>query len=282
MRSLHIYCDGGFGNRFNALVAGLALAKKTGLSPVIAWPRNNWCGAQFSTLLTNKLPVLEMELTAYLKEKENFHFFSTEDEHMKFGVPNKSPLHTPTLDEAIAHIDTDTKNVFFSTPLIPNFLAWDDVRNQVAELCFAPGIIDKMHSFLQEKGLSDFLGLHIRKTDFGSNGADDDNLYTLVTNCPQKQFFVCSDDKEVERRFGNLPNVAIYTKRAHVEKLIAGDWNSAISDHSGRVYACNVNRSETSVEDALVDLLILSRSQIVRTSNSTFLNTALLLKQVSA
>jgi hypothetical protein len=139
-----------------------------------------------------------------------------------------------------------------------------------------------MQTFLHKNGLSDFLGLHIRKTDFGSHGADDDNLYTLVTNCPQKQFFVCSDDKEVERRFGNLPNVAIYPKRAHVEKLVEGDWNSTISDHSGRVYACNVNRSETSVEDALVDLLILSRSQIVRTSNSTFLNTALLLKQVAA
>lgn len=282
MRSLHIYCDGGFGNRFNALVSGLALAQKTGLTPVVAWPRNNWCGASFSTLLTNPLTVNELEVTTYLQDKETFHFFSTEDAHLKFGVPNQSPLHTPTLDGAIAHIQASEKNVFFSTPLVPNFLPWDDVRDQVAALHFSPAIVERMQNFLQAQQLDDFFGLQIRKTDFGSNGADDDNLFNLVTNCPQKRFFVCSDDKDVEERFMQLPNVAIYPKRAHVEKLVAGGWNSSINDHSGRVYACNVNRNEASVEDALVDLLILSHSQIVRTSNSTFLNTALLLKQVRA
>jgi hypothetical protein len=35
------------------------------------------------------------------------------------------------------------------------------------------------------------------------------------------------------------------------------------------------------VEDAIVDLLVLSHSQVVRTSQSTFLNTALLLKQAA-
>jgi hypothetical protein len=44
------------------------------------------------------------------------------------------------------------------------------------------------------------------------------------------------------------------------------------------VYPCNVNRSAQSVIDAVVDLLVLSHSQVVKTSNSTFLNAALLLK----
>ena len=83
----------------------------------------------------------------------------------------------------------------------------------------------------------------------------------------------------MEQRFGALPNVAIYAKRAHVEKLVEeGGWNSVTSDHSGRAYACNVNRSAISVIDAVVDLLILSRSDVVKTSNSTFLQTALLIK----
>ena len=41
-------------------------------------------------------------------------------------------------------------------------------------------------------------------------------------------------------------------------------------------------RSAQSVRDAVVDLMVLARSQIVRTSNSTFLNTALLLQAAAA
>ena len=130
--------------------------------------------------------------------------------------------------------------------------------------------------------MKEFLGIQIRKTDFGANGADDNNLFALVSQCPQKQFFVCSDDAAVEQRFGALPNVVTHPKRAYVEKVVDGGWNTPTADHSGRVYACNVNRNAVSVEDAVVDLLVLSRSQIVRTSNSTFLNTALLLKQAAA
>jgi hypothetical protein len=75
-----------------------------------------------------------------------------------------------------------------------------------------------------------------------------------------------------------LPNVAIYEKQAYVEKLVAGDWTTLASDHSGRVYPCNVNRSAQSVIDAVVDLLVLSHSEVIKNSNSTFLNAALLLK----
>ena len=39
-------------------------------------------------------------------------------------------------------------------------------------------------------------------------------------------------------------------------------------------------RQALSVEDAIIDLLLLSYSQIVSTSNSTFRNTALLLQNV--
>jgi hypothetical protein len=73
--------------------------------------------------------------------------------------------------------------------------------------------------------------------------------------------------------------VVIYPKRAYVEKRVTGNWNAVNTDHSGRLYPFNVERSATSVEDALVDLLILSRSQLVMTSNSTFLNAALLLQR---
>ena len=277
-RAIHLYCDGGFGNRFNTLVSGMLLAKAAGLQPIVVWPRNNWCGAGFAELLANDYQVIERELLSYLPDKDQFHFFMTED-HLGMGVPNQSPLQAQTLEEAVAYLNSDSRDVYYHSPLIPPFLDQAQVSKQVRALKFKAEIVAEADRFIRKHKLKEFFGVQIRKTDFGSNSADDGNLFELISNAAHKKFFVCSDDKDVEQRFGALPNVAIYAKRAHVEKLVeAGGWNSVTSDHSGRAYACNVNRNALSVIDAVVDLLILSHSQPVQTSNSTFLQTALLIK----
>lgn len=279
MRSIHIYCDGGFGNRFNGLVAGLAIAELAGLNPIVVWPCNNWCGASYEELIATPAQVVERELSSYAAEKDQFLFFTIED-HLGMGFPFQSPLQMPSLDSALDYLRSSDKDVHFHTPLIPAFLGTGAVHAQVRALQFQPALVAQAQAFMASRNLSDYFGIHIRKTDFGSNGSDDANLYQLVRDVPHKQFFVCSDDKDVEQRFGALPNVVMYPKRAYVEKLVDGSWNTPTADHSGRVYACNVNRNAVSVEDALIDLLVLSYSQIVSTSNSTFRNTALLLQSV--
>jgi hypothetical protein len=276
-RCIHIYCDGGFGNRFNGLVAGLLIAQAADLKPVVVWPLNNWCGASFTELFDAEAAVTENELLTYVPQKDKFQFFMTED-HLKMGVDNQSPLQTSTLEQAQSYLKSCDKDVFFHTPLIPGFLDLTAVKLMVNQLPIKAHIVSTARAFIADKGLTEFFGIHIRKTDFGNNGSDDENLFTLLSNCPQKKFFVCSDDAGVEARFSTLPNVSIYTKRAYVETLVDGDWNTLTADHSGRVYASNVTRSATSVEDAVIDLLILSYSQIVDTSKSTFRNSAMLLQ----
>ena len=277
-RSIHIYCDGGFGNRFNTLVSGMILAKLVDLQPIVVWPRNNWCGASFFELFDNDFNVIERELINYAPDKELFHFFMTED-HLNLGVENRSPLSIDSLDEALEYLKSDHRDVYYHSPLIPEFLYPDEVLKQVRQLKINAEIIANAEKFIIDQNLNDYFGVQVRKTDFGPNGADESHLYELISNADDKKFFVCSDDNEVEQRFSALPNVAVYVKRAHVEKLLEeGDWNSVTTDSSGRAYACNVNRSAISVIDAVIDLLILSHSMVVKTSNSTFLQTALVLK----
>jgi hypothetical protein len=279
MRTLHIYCDGGFGNRLNGLVSGLLFAGIAGLKPVAVWPCNNWCGARFGEIFENSdLQVIERELATYVPEKGNFHFFMTED-HLGMGVPNLSPLAAGALPEVIRYLQSDSRDVFYHSPLIPSYMEASWVSAQIRLLKIRGEIQGHAAQFMERAGLKDeFYGLQIRKTDFGVGGADDSALFELVQKAADKRFFVCSDSKEVEARFQKLPNVAVYGKQAYVEKLVAGDWTTLAADHSGRVYPCNVNRSAQSVIDALVDLLVLSHSKVVKTSNSTFLNSALLLK----
>jgi hypothetical protein len=279
MRTIHIYCDGGFGNRFNGLVAGLVIAELAGLHPVVVWPCNNWCGASYNELIATPAQVVERELSSYAPEIDKFQFFTIED-HLGMGFPFQSPLQMPSVGNALDFLRSSDKDVHFHTPLIPAFLEIGSVHAQVRKLEFQPALVARAQAFMDSRNLTEYFGIHIRKTDFGSNGSDDANLYQLVRDVPHKQFFVCSDDKDVEQRFGALPNVAMYPKRAYVEKLVDGTWNTPTADHSGRVYSCNVNRNAISVEDALIDLLVLSHSQIVSTSNSTFRNTALLMQAV--
>ncbi|HZE91737.1 MAG TPA: hypothetical protein VE029_08565 [Rhizobacter sp.] len=279
MRRLVIYCDGGFGNRFNALVSGLIVAKTLDLSPQIVWPVNNWCGASFGELFENELPVVDRELATYTAERERYQYFIVED---RLGLAKAwtSPLHMQTWDEVRAFTSASHDDVFYYTALIPNFIDLAARKEQVHALKLRGDITQRALGFLREASLQPgtYFGVQIRKTDFGGNGADDNNLFELLGKASNKRFFVCSDDKTVEERFKTLPNVSIYSKTAHVEKLVQGSWNEVTSDQSGRLYACNVNRSGQSVLDAVVDLLILSYSQVVQTSNSTFLQTALLMQ----
>jgi hypothetical protein len=276
-RSIHIYCDGGFGNRFNGLVAGLLIARLAALEPIVVWPRNNWCGAGFADLFAASQNVLDRELLTYGAEKDHFQFCMTED-HLNLGVANLSPLHATSLEQTLGYLQAGTQDVFFHTPLIPAWLDLALVKEQVRQLPLQSAIVSRAMAFIASRRLSDYYGIHIRKTDFGSNASDDKGLFELLRNCPQKRFFVCSDDAGVEQQFATLANVTTYPKRAYVEPLVEGGWNTPTADHSGRVYDCNVNRSALSVEDAVIDLLILSHSQVVDTSSSTFRNTALLMQ----
>ena len=46
-----IYCDGGLGNRLNALLSGMAIVHYFGIDYVIHWPANQWCAAAYSDIL---------------------------------------------------------------------------------------------------------------------------------------------------------------------------------------------------------------------------------------
>jgi hypothetical protein len=277
MRKLLIYCDGGFGNRLNGLVSGLALAEMVGLEPSVIWPRNNWCGAAYGQIFSDKRAVDEGELTEFVVDAAGFRFVMTED-HLRQGVDYVNPLEASSLADINQHIDDHTGDVFYHTPLIPRWIDMQHVMRIVSTLEFAPALWERTHEFLQQHKLKDFIGVHIRKTDFGANASDDEGLFKLLSGAPQLRFFVCSDDPDVEKRFCTLHNVVSYQKRAHVGRRIEGDWNTPTLDHSGRLYACNVERSAISVEDAVIDLLILAYSQILDSSKSTFRNSALLIK----
>ena len=121
----------------------------------------------------------------------------------------------------------------------------------------------------------------MRNTDFyDPHKPDFDQIFNQVSDTNETKYFVCSDDEELENKFNQLENVSVYPKTSYVEKLTdEGEWRSVIVDDTGVEYPFNVERSDESVRQAIIDLYILSKSDMMKTSNSSFLQTAILLKK---
>jgi glycosyltransferase involved in cell wall biosynthesis len=280
-RSLFIYCDGGLGNRINALISGLVTARLTGLAPIVVWPPNNWCRARYVDLFTTPLTVIEKELAEFARARHALQFLIVED---RLGLARRwiSPLDiadTGRLNSVIAAEDFD---VFYYTALIPPYITEEMTREQLRLLPFRPEYVAAAERFMSENGLSPdrFIGLHARRTDFGARGADLDALRKMVQEHPEAKFFVCSDDPEAERQLAASANVVVRRKADQVKRLVDGGWNEVITDSSGRLYPCNVDRGADAVREAVIDLLILSRSEIIPTSGSTFLSMARMLHSI--
>ncbi len=273
----HVLCDGGLCNRLNALVFALILKRKYGHDWAVSWPQNNWCGAAFGSLFQTALPVDETGIEQY-KATEQQHRLLMHENQIGFAadrlVINKT---LQGYEDYRAFLDAGPSVVYFNS-LLPPFVRVDEVRDALNLLGLNDDVARTARRFIADHRIdAQTVGLHIRKTDFG-DAVDDAALYRQVQTSPRR-FFVCSDDAEVNRRFAALPNCAVFEKTAFPAKLADGaGWQHWTTDAEGRRFPFNITRSGAAVVEGLIDLLILSQTEIVPTSHSTFLATARLFR----
>lgn len=269
------YCDGGLANRLNALLYCLVLRERWRHDWQISWRRNNWCGASFASLFEIDLPVHELSL-GHFKEREAEHWFVVHENQGGFD-PARVTHHAALGDHAAYRDLLDAHpNVCYIHNLLPGFVTLGDLQPALAALRVRPELLARVEAFCRVQAIDgSVLGLHIRKTDFGDT-VNDGELHSLVSRSPNR-FFVCSDDPEVTERFARLGNCHVLPKRHYPEKLIADSgWNSWTVDAEGRRFPFNIQRSEEAIVEALLDLLILSRTNPVMASHSTFFRMALI------
>lgn len=273
------FCDGGLSNRLNSLIFCLILRAKYGHDWVIGWPRNNWCGAAFDKLFESELAVRDQPLDYYRKHESEYQPVLHENQ-CNFSLDRLILQSQLTGYTDYATILNSHPNVLYCHNLLPGFVGAEDWALGLCQLGINARVRAVAEDFCQTHRIDGtVLGLHIRKTDFGDT-VDDQGLYNLVLTNPNR-FFVCSDDAEVNRRFSELPNCSVFEKQHFPQKLLAeGDWKAWTTDAEGRQFPFNITRPEDSIIEALVDLLILSRTTLVSTSHSTFLNMAIIFKTV--
>ena len=271
MKKLYILCDHGLGNRLGSLVGGLKTAELLNYQPIICWPINNWCQAEFHELFRSGIELESNEFSTMLVNQIHdsglpFFFISqfTEDTISK----NYFETSLPAVEE-IRKLNSDA---LFSCAKLPKSYVRnpEDISKYLKSLGIAESIRSAVEKFVIENKIDKTVrGVHIRKTD-SKNQIDETVVFENMKNSPQQRYFICSDDKSIEDKFITLSNVIIFPKSTYVEKLQDGHWRDNVTDDAGRNIIFNMNRPKQAMIEAFVDMLILSKTKIDRMSKSTF------------
>ena len=271
MKKLYILCDHGLGNRLGSLVGGLKTAELLNYQPIICWPINNWCQAEFHELFRSSIELESNEFATMLVNQIHdsglpFFFISqfTEDTISKNYFENSL--------SAVEEIRKLNSDALFSCAKLPKSYVRnpEDISKYLKSLGIAESIRSAVEKFVIENKIDKTVrGVHIRKTD-SKNHIDENIVFENMKNSPQQRYFICSDDKSIEDKFVTLSNVIIFPKSTYVEKLQDGHWRDNVTDDAGRNIVFNMNRPKQAMIEAFVDMLILSKTKIDRMSKSTF------------
>lgn len=276
MKKLIIFCDGGLGNRLGVLIGGILVAKKLNRIPFICWPENTWCGCSFNDLFDSKYEVINLNINELFNKYKHDKFIIHE---------NQTDLilehYYPNLENINLFKSNDDKILIYYHNSIPEYFTDDEVLLTLKEFSIKSSINDKVIRFCNENKINyNTLGIHFRKTDF-QYFLNEEEIFNYIKSSHENSFFICSDSFETEEKFSMLNNVKIYPKNNYVEKLKEGSWNEFIIDNEGRQFNFNVNRTKESVIEGFIDLLILSRTNIMIDSHSTFLKFAKLYNKIN-
>jgi len=268
MRKIFVLCDGGLGNRLNSLMGGLIAADKLACDPIICWPVNNWCGCAFEDLFETSYKIIDQGVTDIFLDDDKIYL--THDNQVGIVLTNEFKHSIESFDL----INKMSQDIVYFHNKIPSYFSQDDIIKKIKTLKIVPHIAMTAKSFCTQYNISrKTKGVHLRKTDYPRQ-LDSDEIYSIILNDKENQYFVCSDEQSTEEQFSQLANVCVFPKTSYVQKLNDGTWTQTTTDTSGRIFNFNIDRPKQSVIEAFVDLLILSQTSISVRNKSTFLSWA--------
>lgn len=279
---LEIFCDGGFGNRYNSLVSGLALAEQCGLEVKVYWPINESCGAGYHDIFETNLRISELKLTDLAGTLGDAYCLLHDTKGSDaLRVPFNSVYDYFSAEEFEKKVLGLYKRVFYYPAIMPGWIDGSCIRQEVSKLKLRPELIQQAELFIREGLGEPFYGIHLRRTDLNV-GLSDAEVHSLVIKFPGKVFFVCSDDPAAEAIATIQPNVRSRKKVSHVRrKNLEAGWQAPTEYDAGRVYFSNIQRGKEAILEGVIDLLVLSQSQIVSFTGSTFQSVARLIGEVN-
>ena len=270
-RELYIYCSGGFGNRFHCLAAGLHICEEADLEPIIIWPSVSVCRIKFSDVFAGEFNVRDS-----IPNIDQSYLIS----HINLSKNHFSDVNRFTSLNSVSESFKNSSSNFLVFMCCSIDKYKDFNLKVINKLKFHDSYFTKASKVICGR---DFIGVHLRSTDFEPKILDRDfnNIYMDIKS-RKDTFFVCSDNKDLQSKFSLLDNVFVHDKQAYPSKIDDNkNWSEPVNDKHGVATSSNIERSTDSVKNAIVDLLILSKSKELYTKNiskdSTFYTTAKML-----
>ncbi len=259
MRKLIIYCEGGFGNRMCSMLGGLVAADKIGINEVnIIWPISNWCNCSYEKIFLPQFKILTDVDKIFKENLQNIFLTHTSEKKFKYVFK-----HDGYIIEKIREMSED---VVYNNNRIPKYAKNDEIISKLKSIKINKSIRNVVYEFCEKNKIDNsVIGLHLRRTDSGYDKMDDEKYLNVVKKLSEKRFFVCSDDLKTEKMFNVFKNVIVFKKTDYVEKLNKNkDWAEYTYNENNTMINAeyNIKRNENSIIQAVIDMLILSRTNL--------------------
>lgn len=275
MKRIINWCSGGIGNRLRPLATCYAISKETQRVLSMCWHPTMRCMAEFKDLFKNDIETLSYDdlskldnvsiysEVSYIQHDASLNNNSTLLNLMnKFGC--KSLGQTPDIRN-----DTADNIIVYDNNFFGNYNK-DTEKQFLKSLIPIDSIQKNIDEFLLNCKLDkSWIGVHARGTDFEPGGVSVHSYVNkMVSYNINQRFFVCSDSEEYEKYIkDNVLSSEFYRKKSYVYK-----------NNNAQGWTNNVMTPKESVQEAVVDLYLLSKTEIkIYNGNSTFVEIAKLL-----
>jgi hypothetical protein len=273
----YIFADGGLANRLLCILYPLSRGVDLESNVEILWPRTNWCDCDFFTLFQSELTVKPLHLDSLAAEEM---------------LPKETLVLTHLRTPLASHYEEiDQKNIrdqdYFSEiwsslhrPILYNHHSlphyWVNSPSNISNLAkslrlFKPRdeILVKVRAFIEQHNINrkSTIGLHIRGTDFFPSTEHISRAEQFIKENKAKKIFLCTDDSNIISRLAVSSNVI----------TIQNDFFVDFDPQEKKIH-----RTQGSVVNALIDLMILSNTNAIKNSHSSYLALSVLLGEFSS
>jgi hypothetical protein len=246
-------CTTGLGNRIMSLITALYWSDVLKASPVkMLWFANSECNLDSSDIF-NTDP----------------HTIKFVDKDILIGCTNHLSSEILNIkDERNITTLCNYNTTLINNWIIPEYITTIQQLKYIKHLRFKNDIVNTALNFINNNNIdANTTGLMLRGTDGIYHGIQSSiqKCYSYVQNQKSDRFFIMSDEDSIIKKFYELENVITYPTRSFVK----------FNKESMALY-----RDKQSVIDGIINLLILSRTNILNTTNSSFLKVAKLYSQI--
>lgn len=288
-KSIVIKPSGGLGNRIISLIGGTFLSQILNCKAYVYWHPCHLCDCEYEDIFIKDSAVLLTQqeyhtLDNYIDTTLIRPVLKTSD--TLFKRYNKNSLHIELVNK-----DTLLQNhiIAYKGCILPTFITFEDIINILGIFRFKKEIYELAYDFIIKNNINNNdRGYHGRFTDCYNrdkkynelNTTNKLTLFNTITDNKNTRYFVCSCDRNLEFELNIFNNVIFRPKvnypefytsynnmcdTAPVNTLIRKDYLI----NSDTLFPLNYI-SKDAVMEGIIDMLILSRTNMVKAISSTF------------